>query len=264
MFSEKIIITEIDIAVFVPRGSGSPVHRNRGSHGFAISFHNPVTYTFDTGEVITVNHGECIYLPKGSNYTCHSIAESATGDSGSGTYAINFQRMGSSYTKPILFKPRATEKLFQLFKHTERNWREKTNGFYEECMSSLYIIIKELKKEKNYSSHTKLISVIAPAIKYIDENFTSGTIDIMHLAKLCNISEPYLRRLFNNAFGMSPSVYIRSKRIAYAKELLSSGEYSVTDAAFMSGFNDTSYFSREFKTELGVSPQKYLINLRKP
>ena len=44
----------------------------------------------------------------------------------------------------------------------------------------------------------------------------------------------------------------------YAKELLRSGERSVTDVAILSGFNDAAYFSREFKKIEGVSPTEYM------
>jgi AraC-like DNA-binding protein len=49
-------------------------------------------------------------------------------------------------------------------------------------------------------------------------------------------------------------------RIRYAKRLLRSGEYSVTDAAMLLGFSDTAYFSREFKRSVGMSPSEYLEN----
>ena len=77
---------------------------------------------------------------------------------------------------------------------------------------------------------------------------------ISELAKMCNISEVYFMRLFLSEFGISATVYIRNKRLDFAKDLLDSGEYSVTDAAFISGFNDTSYFSREFKKRFGIVP----------
>ena len=56
-------------------------------------------------------------------------------------------------------------------------------------------------------------------------------------------------------------VYIRNMRIKYAAELISSGLYSVTDAAMMSGFNDVAYFSREFKKVLGVTPRDYKMSI---
>jgi AraC-like DNA-binding protein len=66
-----------------------------------------------------------------------------------------------------------------------------------------------------------------------------------------------MRKLFNSVYGQSPIEYMRSVRIEYAKELLTSGEYSVTQVASLSGFNDAAYFSREFKKYFSVAPSKY-------
>ena len=40
-------------------------------------------------------------------------------------------------------------------------------------------------------------------------------------------------------------------------ELLESKMYSVKEIAFMSGFEDEYYFSREFSKAMGVSPREY-------
>ena len=42
-----------------------------------------------------------------------------------------------------------------------------------------------------------------------------------------------------------------------AAELIYSGMHTITDACFLSGFENTSYFSREFKKKYGVSPLDY-------
>ena len=94
-------------------------------------------------------------------------------------------------------------------------------------------------------------------MNYIDENYTKENISISYLAELSGVSESYLRRLFQLVFSVSPAVYMRNMRIKYAKELLLSKEYSVTDVAMLSGFNDAAYFSREFKKSEGVSPSDY-------
>lgn len=103
--------------------------------------------------------------------------------------------------------------------------------------------------------------MIEPALKYIDENYTGENISVAHLASLCGVSETYLRRLFRTAFSASPAIYMRNMRIKYAKRLLRSGEYSVTDAAMLSGFSDAAYFSREFKRSVGMSPSEYLLSV---
>ena len=42
-----------------------------------------------------------------------------------------------------------------------------------------------------------------------------------------------------------------------AKELLDSQFYTVSEICLLSGYNNESYFSREFKKHLGISPSEY-------
>lgn len=64
---------------------------------------------------------------------------------------------------------------------------------------------------------------------------------------MCKITPEYFRKIFVQIYGTSPVKYISNLKLNRAKELLSSGIYTITDAAYNSGFNDSSYFSREFK-----------------
>ena len=43
----------------------------------------------------------------------------------------------------------------------------------------------------------------------------------------------------------------------YAKELISTGDYSLKEIAFMCGYSDYKYFSSEFKQFTGISPSEY-------
>ena len=255
LFEEKFYITDIAVAIFVPVRMGTPVHKRRAYHGLAVSQGQTVLYKFDTGEELYCHSGECVYLPRGSNYVCSLIEE--TGSS-AGTYAINFlSNRDSESFLPQKFK--VSGEILSLFERATRDFERRGEGYGEMCLSSLYRIISLIKKEKaDYRPERKTLEQIKPALKYIDENFSKSTISVPYLSELVGVSEPYLRRLFISLFSVSPSVYIRNKRISLAKKLLLSGECSVTDAAFMSGFNDTAYFSREFKRSVGISPNEYV------
>ena len=43
-----------------------------------------------------------------------------------------------------------------------------------------------------------------------------------------------------------------------AEELLKSQFYTVREVCFLSGYNDESYFSREFKKRFGITPSEYM------
>lgn len=58
--------------------------------------------------------------------------------------------------------------------------------------------------------------------------------------------------------NMSPVEFIRDIRLKRAKQLLDSGELTVTEVAYKVGFNSSGYFSTCFKDKYAVSPSDYL------
>jgi len=147
--------------------------------------------------------------------------------------------------------------LKMLFKKIQKIWYYKHDGWYLKCMAVLYeILYKILKEESEYLS-SKTHNIIAPAIAYIDNNFTSENIDCNYLANLCDISYTYFSKIFAKQFGVTPNKYIVMKKINYACDLLKSGCCSVSKVAQMSGFSNMYYFSRVFKKTVGVCPSEY-------
>ena len=77
------------------------------------------------------------------------------------------------------------------------------------------------------------------------------------LAGLARMSEGSLHRVFKEATGQSPIDYLIQLRMHRAMELLGETTLPVTDIAFEVGFNDSNYFTRQFKKVVGMSPSKY-------
>ncbi|MDO4285104.1 MAG: response regulator [Eubacteriales bacterium] len=71
------------------------------------------------------------------------------------------------------------------------------------------------------------------------------------------MNQDYLSHLFAEKKGISFSAFLRGIRMDKAKELLENENYSVTEVASMTGYNDTSQFIRVFKQETGKTPKKY-------
>ncbi len=91
---------------------------------------------------------------------------------------------------------------------------------------------------------------------YIDQHFCEA-ITLEDLGRLVYLSSGYLAKSFKKATGISLGSYIIDCRITYAKELLMSGDYSVSQAASLSGYDNFTYFSRVFKAKTGMSPKEY-------
>jgi AraC-like DNA-binding protein len=73
-------------------------------------------------------------------------------------------------------------------------------------------------------------------------------------AILSNRSLSGFKRDFQKQFGSTPGKWLQEKRLQHAKFLLSNREKTVSEAAFESGFENPSHFSRTFKERFGISP----------
>lgn len=90
--------------------------------------------------------------------------------------------------------------------------------------------------------------------KLIYEDISNSNFGSADLAKKLLISDSQLYRKTKAITGKSTAVFIRSVRLKYAKELLSTTDKTVSEVAYDVGFNDPSWFSRAFKSEFGFSP----------
>lgn len=138
-------------------------------------------------------------------------------------------------------------------------WNSKKTGYYTECMSILYEIIRKIKLHGEKYSTNKHASRIIPSYNYMLENFTSHDFDYREMCAQSGLSYDYFKELFVARYGTTPVKYVTMLRIDKAKELLITGMYSVTQISELCGFDNVYYFSTVFKKQTGVSPKNYRI-----
>lgn len=246
------IVTLINMAIYVSPGAGKSLHNNRPFHGFVL---NDSTVEkeihFSDGSVIKTGPYDLHYLPKGSDYRVITITPG-------GCYAINFDLMEDLGEKPFNISFRNSGSLLKLFKESVTAWKERPECFNAIIRKDIYDIISKIKHEqqRNYipNATTKIIS---PAIDVMNKDFTRNNLSVKELATLCNISETYFRRLFLEKYSVSPKEYVIHLRIEYAKQLLLSGQFSVSEIAEMCGYGEPCHFTREFTKHTGVSPNTF-------
>ena len=106
-------------------------------------------------------------------------------------------------------------------------------------------------------AQSHLSADIQRAIDYIAVNICEN-IQLEELASASFLSLPRFKQKFQEQIGMSPRMYINSKKIELSRELLSSGK-SVIDTAFDLGFNSSTYFSTVFRKFSMASPSEFLL-----
>ena len=135
------------------------------------------------------------------------------------------------------------------------------NAAYGACRASalLYGLLVELNgilcgvSRRTAPQNPAMESILA----YIDENYTRD----ITLDQLCTaaggLSEQYLCRLFKQTTGMRPMEYMLRRRISAARTYLERTDLPISDVALRSGFHNTSYFYRNFRKFVGLSPLAY-------
>ena len=81
------------------------------------------------------------------------------------------------------------------------------------------------------------------------------------LAKACHLSLPHLRRKFKDHIGLSLHEHWLDLRSREAGRLMTEGRHSLAHIAEQLGYHDASFFSRQFKQRMGISPKDYRKSL---
>lgn len=99
---------------------------------------------------------------------------------------------------------------------------------------------------------------IGSVIQFIKKNLTNKDINVENLAKKANMSASHFHKQFKNTLGISPIDYVNSEKIKFSKKLIKeSKDLRISEIAFKSGFNSTSYFNRQFKKLELMTPQQF-------
>lgn len=99
---------------------------------------------------------------------------------------------------------------------------------------------------------------IKNAIHFVEENIDRDEFSIDELATQLNMSRSTFYRKLKALTGMSGSDFIRTIKLKRSAQLLKTGEYTVSMAAYQAGFNDLKHFRKSFQKQFGITPSEYM------
>lgn len=105
--------------------------------------------------------------------------------------------------------------------------------------------------------------LILKIVDYIDRHYRDSDMSLKKLADCFSYTEKYLSLLFKKNMNVSFRRYLNRLRIQYAFTLIENGEISVNDIALKCGYCDSTYFSKVFKLQRGITPSEYIKLLQK-
>ena len=79
-------------------------------------------------------------------------------------------------------------------------------------------------------------------------------ITLEEIAQVAAVSTRECLRCFREAIDQSPMEYLITYRIRAARKLLENTDLPVTEVALRCGFNSASYFTKQFRSVCGITP----------
>ncbi|MBO5007903.1 MAG: AraC family transcriptional regulator [Clostridia bacterium] len=128
----------------------------------------------------------------------------------------------------------------------------------QEIILQYYFSVCDAYSQKKSDKFSELILQIQNIIKSrYYENIT-----IKDIADEVFLTPTYICLLFKQETGMTINEYLTQTRIEVSKELIADKSNKLTDIAYLVGYADSSYFTKQFKKNTGFTPKEYRNNIK--
>ncbi len=144
-----------------------------------------------------------------------------------------------------------------------------TEGFHAllEFLEILHLL--SVSGDKEYLAGEEFISIneyekgdrVNKMYNYILSNFTDRSLRITNLACEANMSPSAFGHFFKKCTNKSFTQFVVDLRLGHASKLLINSNLTVSEIAFISGFNNIANFNRLFKKNKFITPKQYRKNL---
>ena len=156
---------------------------------------------------------------------------------------------------PIVLKDYKTnpfiDKLIAKLSTTENN-----KNYKEVILNSILLELCENGRKVQAISKMNINRLVTEAINILNHHFNED-ITLNNVADDLGITPQYLSYIFSKNMNVSFSNYLTDIRLQYAAGILLDKTLSVTDACYLSGYQNLSHFVRSFKRKYNLSPGEY-------
>lgn len=245
---ENMRINEIHGVIRFNSVNDQWVAKNRKNHIIGIQSRGKAVHTFKNS-VFTISEN-CIYFMNQKDDYSVKVIEPCE------AFSIHFTTYEdidcNSFCIPIVNN---TNILSILQKAEMANFTDKNLSLisltYQLCAE-----IERIRTKKYLPKDTRILI----AKEYFDLHFKEPGC-LKSAVEKSGISARRFGELFRNTYDTTPNQYVTSRKIEYAKSLLSAGCHTVTEISALCNFSDVCYFTKVFKNETGISPAKWKYNL---
>jgi len=178
-----------------------------------------------------------------------------------------YEYFNYSVNEALYLSPKEEKQIISITKNIQQEYRSNIDKF------SQNIIIAQLELLLYYSErfyHRQFLTRKITSHKILDrlENILTtyfnsddlmekGLPSVQYLAEALNVSPSYLSSLLTTLTGQNTQQHIHNKLIEKAKEKLSTTDLSISEIAYLLGFEYSQSFSRLFKIKTNLTPLEF-------
>jgi AraC-like DNA-binding protein len=144
----------------------------------------------------------------------------------------------------------AYEELYDVYLYGSRGYGQYATYLLHKILMEVFLAIETIDVPRQNA-------LIHRTRDFIGKNLSSPDLDFKSQAKVQRMSYERFRKRFRAATGLAPKQYHLAAKINRAREQLTNTQFSIKEIAAGLGFHDALYFSRIFKTKVGMSPAQF-------
>ncbi len=135
---------------------------------------------------------------------------------------------------------------------------QRDDGFESALLGKLIDLIVFLSRsyQKSESTNSAALLRVGKVISSMEQDCAHDW-KLEDFIEMSRLSRSHFIRTFAKATQLSPFEYLIQLRLQRAMQLLRNSRLTISQIAFEVGFNDSNYFTRQFKKRKGASPLAY-------
>lgn len=162
----------------------------------------------------------------------------------------------NGFRSRLKLSPAAFSEIERLIKCCANEYFGSASGRKTMVRSYFLQIVVHLSRLYGTNVHHKEIEGISNAAAFMETHYMED-IRTDELLNVSHYSQRHFIRLFSATYNITPQQYLLSIRIRHACNMLRDKTLSITEIATRCGFNDSNYFCRIFKKNIGMTPSAY-------
>ncbi len=238
-----------------------PTSRPRGRQDYQLIYLRRGRGIFDLGHMQEAEEGSCLlYAPGQPQYYFFNTDPPAE------LYYIHFSGAAATLLlesaqleSQTVYQTGPGETLGARFEKIIQELQAKPPLYRQICAARLMELIATVSRRIQIHQSSIPASTyhrLAAVMESMHRDYAKA-ISVCQYAQQCGLSKFYFSHCFHRITGDSPISYRNKIRIEKAKELLEENLLSISEIAVQTGFESSSYFSKFFKQQTGMSPATY-------